>query len=140
VLAFASARVTDDDSEFASLGWAVDHAAELGAQPEQLVVAGEHAAGAHAARLAVRARDNGWPTVCRQVLVYPTFTHTCPMPLLLTDVAPATVISSNTRIDDGTAYAERLRASAIEVDVLRHSRPVLPGHDELWTALARRAR
>jgi hypothetical protein len=60
------------------------------------------------------------------------------MPLLLADVAPATVISSDTRIDDGGAYAARLRASKIEVDLLCHSRPILPGHDELATALAER--
>ena len=137
-LAIPSPRATDDDYELAALGWAVEHAAELGAHPEQVMVAGEGAGGARAARLAIRARDTGWPQLRRQILVYPTFTQTCPMPSLLTGVAPATVISSDTRIDDGSTYAARLRASDIEVDVLRYSPPILPGHDTLSAALAGR--
>jgi acetyl esterase/lipase len=137
-LAIPSPRATDDDYELAALGWAVEHAGELGAHPGQVMVAGEGADGARAARLAIRARDTGWPRLRRQILVYPSFTQTCPMPFLLTGVAPATVISSDTRIDDGSTYAARLRASRIEVDVLRHSPAVLPGHDTLSAALAGR--
>ena len=138
VLALPSPWVTDHDDELAALGWAVEHAADLGAQSEQLMVAGQGTGGAHAARLAIRARDAGWPPLRRQILVYPAFTQTCPMPFLLTGVAPATVISSDTRIDEGSTYAARLRASGIEVNVLRFSPPILPGHDALSTALARR--
>ena len=137
-LAIPSPRATDADYELAALGWAVEHAAELGAHPEQVMVAGEGAGGARAARLAIRARDTGWPHLRRQILVYPTFTQTCPMPFLLTGVVPATVISSDTRIDDGTTYAARLRASGIEVDVLRYPPAILPGHDTLSAALAGR--
>jgi hypothetical protein len=138
VLAIPSPRATDRDYELAALGWAVEHAAELDAQPEQVMVAGEGAGGARAARLAIRACDTGWPQLRRQILAYPSFTETCPMPSLLTGVAPATVISSDKRIDEGSTYAARLRASGIEVDVLRYSPAVLPGHDALSTALAGR--
>ncbi len=137
VLAVPSPRGTDHDDELAALGWGVEHAAELGAQPEQLIVAGEGIGGARAARLAIRARDAGWPQLRRQILVDPTFTQTCPMPSLLTGVAPATVISSDTRIDEGSTYAERLRACGVEVDVLRYSPAIQPGHEALSAALAR---
>jgi acetyl esterase/lipase len=140
VLAIPSPRATDHDYELAALGWAVEHGAELGAHAEQLMVAGEGAGGARAARLAIRARDTGWPQLRRQILVYPTFTQTCPMPFLLTGVAPATVISSDTRIDEGSMYAARLRASGIEVVVLRYSPAILPGHDALSAAIAGRTR
>lgn len=129
---------TDHDHELEALGWAVDHGAELGAQPEHLMVAGEGAGGARAACLAIRARDDRWPPLHRQILLHPTFTQTCPMPSMLIGVAPATVISSDTRIDDGSAYAAQLRASDIEVSELCYPPPILPGHDDFAAALARR--
>jgi hypothetical protein len=61
------------------------------------------------------------------------------MPSLLTGVAPATVISSDTRVDDGSIYAALLRASKIEVNELRSPSPALPGHDDLSAALVGRA-
>ena len=140
VLAIPSPRETDRDYELAALGWAVEHAAELGAHPQQLMVAGEGPGGARAASLALRARDSGWPRLRRQILVDPIFTQTCPMPFLLTGVAPATVISSDKRIDDGNRYTARLRASGIEVDVLRCSPAILPGHDALSATLSGRKR
>ena len=136
VLAIPRLRAADHDYELVALGWAAEHAADLGAQPQQLMVAGEGAGAARAARLAIRARDAGWPQLRRQILVSPTFTPTCPMPFLLTGVAPATVISSDTRIDEGSEYAERLRASGIDVDVLQYSPAIPPGHDALSAALA----
>jgi acetyl esterase/lipase len=138
VLVVPSPHGTDRDYELAALEWAVDHAAELGAEPGQRLGAGDGVGAAHAALLAIRARDSGWPPLRRQVLVYPTFNQTCPMPSLLTGVAPATVVSSDTRTDDGGTYAARLRASDIDVDELRYPSPVLPGHDELSVALTMR--
>jgi hypothetical protein len=140
VLAVPSLGARDHDDEVAALGWAAEHGAQLGAPSEQLMVAGEGPGGARAAQLAARSRDNGWPQLRRQVLVYPTFTQTCPMPSLLTSVAPATVISSDTRIDDGSTYASRLRAAGIEVQELRRRPPILPGHDDLWVELSGRRR
>ena len=45
------------------LEWAAEHAAELGADPGQLLVAGQGAAGAVAVTVASQARAAGWPAV-----------------------------------------------------------------------------
>ena len=138
VLAVPTPRVCGHDDGLDALGWVVEHAAQLDGDPEHVMIAGKGAGGARAASLAIRARDDGWPLLRRQVLVYPNFTQTCPMPSLLSGVAPATVVSSDTRIDDGSAYAALLRASDIEVDELRYPSAILPGHDVLSAALGGR--
>jgi acetyl esterase/lipase len=142
--ATSSVEGSEHDYEIAALGWAADHAAALGAHPQRLLVAGQDAAGARAAWLAIRARDNGWPRLRRQVLVHPTFSTARPIPSLLAAVAPATVITSGTPNDDGSRYAALLRASGIEVDELRHRHPIRPGHDHdlavVLSELARPAR
>jgi acetyl esterase/lipase len=140
VLAVPLPAAVDHDDELAALEWAAEHADQLGAHDEQLIVAGQGAGGAHAACLSARARDNGWPQLRRQVVMYPSFTHACPMPSLLTGVAPATVISSDTRIDDGSRYAALLRAAKVEVNELRYSPAVLPGHDDFSAAMDGRTR
>ncbi|MFG2003995.1 alpha/beta hydrolase fold domain-containing protein [Spirillospora sp. NPDC048911] len=45
------------------LGWTADHAAELGADPGRLAVAGRGAGAAVAAAVVRLARDEGWPEV-----------------------------------------------------------------------------
>ena len=45
------------------LEWAAEHAAELGADPGRLLVAGQGAGGAVAATVAWQARAAGWPAV-----------------------------------------------------------------------------
>ena len=55
-LAIPSPRATDDDYELASLGWAVEHAYELGAHPEQVMVAGQGTGAARAPRDSRSAR------------------------------------------------------------------------------------
>lgn len=60
-----------DDAE-AATRWAVAHAAELGADPARVVVAGDSAGGNLAAVVARRLRDAGGPTLAGQLLVYPT--------------------------------------------------------------------
>lgn len=72
VLAIPSPRATDHDYELAALGWAVEHAADLGAHPEQQMVAGERAGGARAARLAIRARDTGRSCGARSLSIRPS--------------------------------------------------------------------
>lgn len=54
----------------AALDWAMAHAAELGADPRRLVVAGDSAGGALAASVCLRTRH----AVALQVLVYPVMT------------------------------------------------------------------
>jgi hypothetical protein len=100
--------------ELATLAWAAEHAGELGADGLHLLVAG----GARAARLALAARENGWPSVRHQLLVHPAFTPGQPMPCDVTGAPPATVVCGG-RCDDGPRYAERLRAAGVEVDEVR---------------------
>ena len=55
-----------------AIRWAAAQAADLGADPDRLVVVGDSAGGALAASAARTLRDSGGPTVAHQVLIYPT--------------------------------------------------------------------
>lgn len=58
------------DDALAAYAWTVEHAAELGGDPDRLGVGGDSAGGALAAGVAIEAARCGWP--CRvQLLVYP---------------------------------------------------------------------
>jgi acetyl esterase len=59
------------DDCLAALRWAAAHAAEIGADPDRIVVAGDSAGGNLAAVMALRARDEGGPALRAQVLIYP---------------------------------------------------------------------
>jgi acetyl esterase len=59
-----------DDCE-AATQWVSAHAADLGADPARLAVAGDSAGGNLAAVVARRARDAGGPPIVFQLLVYP---------------------------------------------------------------------
>jgi len=56
---------------YAGLVWTAAHAAELGLDPDRLVVAGVSAGGGLGAALALMARDRGGPALAGQLLVYP---------------------------------------------------------------------
>jgi acetyl esterase len=58
------------DDSWAATRWVAEHAAELGADPERIVVAGDSAGGNLAAVVALRARDAGLP-LALQILLYP---------------------------------------------------------------------
>jgi hypothetical protein len=106
-----------------ALQWLADHAHELGARPDRLMVAGRAVSGAHAAWLAIAARDNGWPVLHRQVLVHPRFLWACPSPRRVTGTAPATIVSCCAPGDEATKYALRLRRRGVDVHQLRRSDP-----------------
>ncbi|MBV9446228.1 MAG: alpha/beta hydrolase fold domain-containing protein [Streptosporangiaceae bacterium] len=53
------------------LEWAAEHAAELGGDPERLLVAGEGPGAMAAAAVALEARRRGWPAVTQMVLTDP---------------------------------------------------------------------
>ena len=90
--------------------WAADHAAELGADPGRLIVAG-HGDGARlVVAIALAARDEGWPRLAHQVLAAPRLGS---LPDAPAGVAPATIVSAGD--DDGPAYAARLRAAGVAV-------------------------
>jgi acetyl esterase len=55
----------------AAVHWAADHAAQLGADPGRLLVAGTGLGGGIAAAVAQQARDDGWPAIERQVSIHP---------------------------------------------------------------------
>ena len=54
-----------------ALEWGADHAAELGADADQIVLAGDHRGATVVAALARHARDRGWPAIAHVVLIDP---------------------------------------------------------------------
>jgi acetyl esterase/lipase len=112
----------------AVLGWAADHAAELDADPERLIVGGEGAGAALAAAVTLHARDEWWPAIARQLLIHPELgawrasvpyassLRTAP----LAGAAPATVVSGGARGDGGRTLAARLREAGVDVEELPH--------------------
>ena len=59
------------EDAYAATVWAYEHAAELGADPQRLAVAGDSSGGNFAAVVALMARDRGGPPIIFQLLVYP---------------------------------------------------------------------
>ncbi|EMD26391.1 alpha/beta hydrolase [Amycolatopsis azurea] len=59
------------DDVYAVLNWAADHAAELGVSPDRIAIGGHSAGGGLAAATALRARDEGGPRICFQLLNQP---------------------------------------------------------------------
>lgn len=105
-----------------ALEWAGDHAGLLGADPDQLLVAG----GGLAARAALHAHDEGWPPLARQLLFGPERSGWPPADAPLAGAAPATVV-------DAPDYASRLRMAGVEVEELPMAAPM--SFD--WLAAAR---
>ncbi|MDW3652816.1 MAG: alpha/beta hydrolase [Bacteroidia bacterium] len=52
--------------------WAVKHAEQLGANPDELIVMGDSAGGNLATIVSILARDLGGPSIKKQVLIYPS--------------------------------------------------------------------
>jgi hypothetical protein len=100
-------RTAAFDAGAVAVNWAADHARQLGADPERLLVAG----GGLAARVAVHARDAGWPPLARQLLIGPDLAGWPQASASLSAVAPATVVNA-------PDYASRLRAAGVEVEEL----------------------
>jgi acetyl esterase len=57
------------EDSLATVQWAADHAAELGADPGRLLVAGPGFGGRMAAAVARQAQEDGWPAVTRLVAI-----------------------------------------------------------------------
>jgi len=70
----ATGRTLVEDC-FAGVAWVAEHAADLGVDPDRLVVAGTSAGGGLAAGLTLLARDRGTPAIAAQVLVCPMLDH-----------------------------------------------------------------
>jgi acetyl esterase len=129
--------------------WAADHAAELDADPQRVVVGGEGRGAWLAAAVALQARDDGWPTLARQLLVVPapsTRDGSAAAHLVaprrapsLVGVAPATVLT----VGDGPRgielrrYVSRLRGAGVGVDDVPDPVPVPGVAAHLASALRR---
>lgn len=59
------------EDTYAAYKWVIDHARELGGDPQRIAVVGESAGGNMAAAICLNARDEGVPLPVHQVLVYP---------------------------------------------------------------------
>jgi acetyl esterase len=110
-----------------ALEWAADHAAELDADPARLLVAGEGLGAGLAVAVSLHARDQGWPVIGRQLLLFPVFPPGPASPLLapsLAGLAPATVVTAtdDPAAEQGRRFAGRLRDAGVEVEEvsLRH--------------------
>ena len=81
------------DDAFAALKWVSEHAAELGADPARLAVAGDSAGGNLAAVVSLLARDAGGPPIKFQLLWYPAtlLDHSVPS---MTENADAPVLTT----------------------------------------------
>jgi acetyl esterase len=126
------AATTAFDDASAVLGWAADHAGELDADPDRLIVAGHGGGAALAAAVALHARDQWWPAIARQLLIHAdldAWQASVPYASSLRDTQlegapPATVVTG--RGDDGACFAERLRAAGVAVDELAGGDDALP--------------
>jgi len=58
--------------------WAAAHAAELGADPARVAIAGDSAGANMAAVTALRLRNEGGPALCGQLLLYPVTDYYTP--------------------------------------------------------------
>ncbi len=62
----------------AATRWAAAHAIELGIDQQRIMLAGDSAGGNMAAVTALRIRDEGGPTLCGQMLLYPVTDYHTP--------------------------------------------------------------
>jgi len=60
---------------FAALQWMGENQSELGIDPERIMIGGASAGGGLAAGTALKARDEGGPALCAQLLVFPMLDH-----------------------------------------------------------------
>ncbi len=70
------------DDAIAAVAWVGEHAAEFGADPARLAVAGDSAGGNLSAVAALTARDGSGPPIAAQVLIYPATDISRPYPSL----------------------------------------------------------
>ena len=129
VLWFAAPR--DVSTAAAALGWAAEHAPDLGGDPRGLVVAGIDVGGGYALRLALAARDHGWPDLRRQLLLHPMFDAAWAAPTNGSGLAPATVVTTTPPEATASRYVASLRAAGVDIDELHVPHRGLPRGAEL---------
>ena len=75
----------------ATMEWAADHAADLGADEQRLIIAGKGTGTDVAAAASLHTRHNRWPHIARQVLIAPSCDR---LPeRLLAVAAPTTIVT-----------------------------------------------
>jgi acetyl esterase/lipase len=114
-----------------ALGWAAEHAPELGSDPRALVVGGVDVGGGRAVSLAIAARDHGWPALHRQLLLHPMFDTAWEAPASGTGLAPATVVTTTPPEATASRHVAGLRAAGVDIDELRVPYRGLPRGTEL---------
>ena len=102
----------------AALSWAAEHALDLGSDPLSLVIAGAGLGGGYAVRLALEARDHGWPDLHRQLLLHPMFDAAWAVPANGTGLAPATVVTTTPPEAAASRHIASLRAAGVDIDEL----------------------
>lgn len=116
------------EDAWAATLWVVEHAEELGVDPNRLAVAGDSAGGTLAAVMAQRARDNGAPPVAFQLLWYPSTMWDARLPSF-TENAAAPIL-------DVEAVAEFSRWYAGEADLSNPPPGMAPGRADDLSGLA----
>jgi acetyl esterase len=84
-----------DDCVFATR-WVAEHATELNADPARVIVAGDSAGGTLAAATTLRLRDEGGPSPCGQLLMYPVTDYHTPGTASYEDNAEGYGLTRNT--------------------------------------------
>ncbi|WP_375489544.1 alpha/beta hydrolase fold domain-containing protein [uncultured Mycobacterium sp.] len=107
------------EDAWAATQWAAEHAADLGADPARLAVAGDSAGGTLSAVIAHRARDNAGPPISFQLLWYPSTLWDTSLPSF-TENASAIVL-------DRKAIAAFSRWYAGEIDLTNPPPGLAPG-------------
>lgn len=124
---------TPHDASIAAgaLGWAAEHTADLGCNARGLVVAGVDLVGSYVVRLALAARDDGWPGLRRQLLLHPMFDAAWAIPENGTGLAPATVVTTTPPEATARRCIATLRAAGVDIDEIRVPDRRLPRGTEL---------
>lgn len=64
------------EDNYAATSWVAEHAAQLGGDPDRLIVMGGSAGGGFAATVSLMARDRGGPAIAGQLLLCPMIDNT----------------------------------------------------------------
>ncbi|BBY29667.1 alpha/beta hydrolase [Mycolicibacterium sediminis] len=115
------------DDVWAATRWVAEHAAELGADPNRIAVAGDSAGGNLAAVVAQLARDAGGPALRFQLLWYPATTWDLSLPSF-TENAHAPIL-------DTSCVKGFSRWYAGHVDLSTAPSTLIPGRAESFAGL-----
>ena len=107
------------EDAWAATRWVAEHAAEIGADPTRMAVAGDSAGGNIAAVMAQMSRDNAGPTLVFQLLWYPSVLWDSSLPSF-TENATAPIL-------DSAAIAQFSRWYAGDVDLFDPPAGMAPG-------------